>query len=64
VGLAELTAGTDVTVNTVLPRPTASESAGEFIKAVARDQGITDAEMEQEFFPSIRPTSLLKRFNT
>jgi NAD(P)-dependent dehydrogenase (short-subunit alcohol dehydrogenase family) len=63
-GLAELTAGTDVTVNTVLPGPTASEGAGEFIKAVARDQGITDAEMEKEFFTSIRPTSLLKRFIT
>ena len=61
-GLAELTAGTNVTVNTVLPGPTASEGATEFIKAVARDQGLTDKEMEVEFFTNMRGTSLLKRF--
>ncbi|RWY54315.1 SDR family NAD(P)-dependent oxidoreductase [Mucilaginibacter gilvus] len=63
-GLAELTANTGVTVNTVLPGPTASEGASEFIKAVAKEQGFTDAEMEKEFFTNMRGTSLLKRFIT
>ncbi|WP_374948240.1 SDR family NAD(P)-dependent oxidoreductase [Mucilaginibacter sp.] len=61
-GLAELSAGTSVTVNTVLPGPTASEGLGEFVKSVARDQGLTADEMEKEFFKSVRPSSLVKRF--
>ncbi|TSD66679.1 SDR family oxidoreductase [Inquilinus sp. KBS0705] len=61
-GLAELTTGTNVTVNTVLPGPTASEGATAFIKAVAKDQGLTDAEMEKEFFTNMRGSSLIKRF--
>ena len=63
-GLAELTVNTGVTVNTVLPGPTASEGVSEFIKTVAREQGFTDAEMEKEFFANMRGTSLLKRFIT
>jgi NAD(P)-dependent dehydrogenase (short-subunit alcohol dehydrogenase family) len=61
-GLAELTIGTNVTVNTVLPGPTASEGATEFVKIVAKDLGKTDAEMEKEFFTNMRGTSLIKRF--
>jgi NAD(P)-dependent dehydrogenase (short-subunit alcohol dehydrogenase family) len=63
-GLAELTANSGVTVNTVLPGPTASEGVSEFIKAVAKEQGFTDEEMEKEFFTNMRGTSLLKRFIT
>jgi NAD(P)-dependent dehydrogenase (short-subunit alcohol dehydrogenase family) len=61
-GLAELTTGTAVTVNTVLPGPTASEGVGVFIDAVAKAQGLTNAEMEKEFFTNMRGTSLIKRF--
>jgi len=61
-GLAELTKGTNVTVNTVLPGPTFSEGAGSFVKDMAKEQGKTVEEMEKEFFKTARPTSILQRF--
>ena len=61
-GLAETTAGTGVTVNAVLPGPTRSEGVKQFIKELGEDKGLTPEEMEKEFFRSVRPTSLLKRF--
>jgi NAD(P)-dependent dehydrogenase (short-subunit alcohol dehydrogenase family) len=61
-GLAELTVGTAVTVNTVLPGPTSTEAIKQFMKATAQQQGISDAEMEKEFFNNMRATSILKRF--
>jgi NAD(P)-dependent dehydrogenase (short-subunit alcohol dehydrogenase family) len=61
-GLAETTAGTGVTVNAVLAGPTASEGANEFVNRVAASMSKTTQEFEQEFFRSMRPTSLLKRF--
>ncbi|HLJ47042.1 MAG TPA: SDR family oxidoreductase [Bryobacteraceae bacterium] len=63
-GLAETTAGTAVTVNSVLPGPTASEGVGEFVDRLAAERGVTRAELEREFFQHARPTSLLKRFAT
>ena len=63
-GVAESIAGTGVTVNSVLVGPTASEGAGEFVDSFAKEKGITKAEVEKEFFQSIRPSSLLKRFET
>jgi NAD(P)-dependent dehydrogenase (short-subunit alcohol dehydrogenase family) len=63
-GLAESVAGTGVTVNSILAGPTASEGASEFVDNMARKQGITKAEVEKQFFASVRPTSLLKRFET
>ncbi len=63
-GLAESVAGTGVTVNSVLPGPTASEGAADFIDSVAREQKLTKPEVEKWFFSNIRPTSLLKRFET
>ena len=61
-GLAELTKGTNVTVNTVLPGPTLSEGVGGFIENLAREKGKTKQEVEDQFFLTMRPTSLLKRF--
>jgi len=61
-GLAETTAGTGVTVNTVLPGPTASEGANEFVDQMAASSKQTKAEFEAEFFRSVRPSSLLRRF--
>jgi NAD(P)-dependent dehydrogenase (short-subunit alcohol dehydrogenase family) len=63
-GLAESVAGTGVTVNSVLPGPTASEGVGDFLESMAKQQNISTAEIERQFFASTRPTSLLKRFET
>ena len=63
-GIAESIAGAGVTVNSVLPGPTASEGAGKFVEAAAKQQNISTAEVEKRFFASMRPTSLLKRFET
>jgi NAD(P)-dependent dehydrogenase (short-subunit alcohol dehydrogenase family) len=61
-GLAETCAGTGVTVNSVLPGPTRSEGVDEFVKQMSG--GKPFAEFEKEFFVSVRPSSLLKRFAT
>src|ERR1700761_9503532 len=61
-GLSELTKGTNVTVNAVLPGPTMSEGVGDFVKNLAVHKKLTEKEMEQEFFKEARPTSILKRF--
>jgi len=61
-GLAETTAGTGVTVNTLLPGPTASEGVSTFVDNFAAQQKMTRQQFEEEFFKSVRPTSLLKRF--
>jgi NAD(P)-dependent dehydrogenase (short-subunit alcohol dehydrogenase family) len=61
-GLAELTAGTAVTVNSVLPGPTRSEGVEQFIKDNADAQGKTPVEIERDFFTTLRPNSLIKRF--
>ena len=63
-GLAESVAGTGVTVNSVLPGPTSSEGATAFVQDVAGRQGISVAEVEKQFFATVRPSSLLKRFET
>ncbi len=61
-GLAELTKGTQVTVNTVAPGPTASEGVMDFVKSLAASQGKDETAVEEEFFKSVRPSSLLQRF--
>jgi NAD(P)-dependent dehydrogenase (short-subunit alcohol dehydrogenase family) len=61
-GLAETCAGTGVTVNAVLPGPTRSDGVDEFVKQLSG--GKPFAEFEKEFFTSVRPSSLLKRFAT
>ncbi len=63
-GMAELCAGTAVTVNSVLAGPTKSEGAGVFIRQMAKSQGTDEAAVERMFFEKIRPSSLLKRFAT
>lgn len=61
-GLAESCSGTAVTVNSVLPGPTRSAGVEEFVKELSG--GKPFAEFEKEFFQSVRPSSLLKRFET
>src|ERR1035437_443278 len=61
-GIAEGCAGTGVTVNSVLAGPTASEGVTVFVAKLAKQQHMTPAQFEKEFFKNVRPTSLLKRF--
>ncbi len=61
-GLAELTTGTGVTVNAVLPGPTRSEGVEEFLQAMAEQAGMSIDEMAAGFVKEHRPTSLIQRF--
>jgi NAD(P)-dependent dehydrogenase (short-subunit alcohol dehydrogenase family) len=63
-GLAETTAGTAVTVNSVLAGPTRSEGVEKFIIDMARTKNVTHGEIDKEFFRTARPGSLLQRFAT
>jgi NAD(P)-dependent dehydrogenase (short-subunit alcohol dehydrogenase family) len=60
-GLAELTKGTKVTVNAVLPGPTMSEGIMDFIKSVSSDVNASHEDIEREFFAKHRSSSLLQR---
>jgi 3-oxoacyl-[acyl-carrier protein] reductase len=57
--LAELTKGTEVIVNSVLPGPTRTESVEKFIQDVFPD--LPAAEAERRFMVDNRPTSLIGR---
>src|ERR1700684_1886887 len=63
-GLAETTAGTAITVNSVLPGPTRSRGVGDFVADWAAKSGKSAQTVEDEFFKNARPTSLIKRFAT
>ena len=61
-GLAELTRGTAVTVNSVLPGPTMSEGVETFVKDLAKQNGQSVEEAAANFVKQHRPTSLVQRF--
>jgi NAD(P)-dependent dehydrogenase (short-subunit alcohol dehydrogenase family) len=61
-GLAELSAGTGVTVNAVLPGPTRTEGSAAFMAERSRELGLPAAEVERLYFREERPGSLLGRF--
>jgi NAD(P)-dependent dehydrogenase (short-subunit alcohol dehydrogenase family) len=63
-GIAESFAGTGITANSVLAGPTASEGVTGFVEGLAKQQSKSRQEIEEEFFKSVRPSSLLKRFAT
>jgi NAD(P)-dependent dehydrogenase (short-subunit alcohol dehydrogenase family) len=63
-GLAELTAGTGVTVNSVLPGPTRSDGVETFLGAMARDSGVGIDDMAAGFVKEHRSSSLIGRFAT
>jgi NAD(P)-dependent dehydrogenase (short-subunit alcohol dehydrogenase family) len=60
-GLAGLTRGTAVTVNSVMPGPTRSDGIVDFLKSVSSNPDATVAEAEAEFFTTLRSSSLLQR---
>jgi NAD(P)-dependent dehydrogenase (short-subunit alcohol dehydrogenase family) len=61
-GMAELTKGTGVTVNSILPGPTKSRGVGQFIEDLSTNGNISTAEVERDFFKTMRPTSIIQRF--
>lgn len=61
-GLAELTKGSGVTVNSILPGPTRSKGVGNFIEDLAKSGNTSIDEVEKDFFKNMRPTSLIQRF--
>ena len=61
-GLAQLTRGTAVTVNSVLPGPTMSEGVETFVKDLAKQNGQSVDDAAANFIKQHRPTSLLERF--
>ena len=63
-GLAETTAGTGVTVNSILAGPTWSEGVEGFVSQMAKSRNVESSVVEKEFFETVRPSSLLKRFAT
>ena len=63
-GLAELTVGTGVTVNSVLPGPTASSGADTFLDDYAAEHGIPREDADRHCATSIRPSTLLARLAT
>ena len=61
-GLAQLTGGTGVTVNSVLPGPTMSEGVETFVKGLAKQNGQSVDEAAANFVKQHRPSSLIQRF--
>jgi len=61
-GLAEMTRGTAVTVNSVLPGPTMSEGVETFVQDLAKQSGQSVEQAASQFVRQFRPTSLLQRF--
>jgi NAD(P)-dependent dehydrogenase (short-subunit alcohol dehydrogenase family) len=63
-GLAELTKGTSVTVNSVLPGPTWTEGVEQFMIGAAESEGLDLQSFTADYFRSNEPTSLIQRFAT
>lgn len=61
-GLAQLTKGTGVTVNTVLPGSTMTEGAELFLQNLAKKENKSLSTVEKDFFTEVRTSSLLQRF--
>jgi NAD(P)-dependent dehydrogenase (short-subunit alcohol dehydrogenase family) len=61
-GLAKLTRGTAVTVNSVLPGPTMSEGVETFVKDLAKQNNESLEQAAANFVKQHRPDSLLQRF--
>ena len=63
-GCAELTKGSNVTVNSVLPGPTWVEELESNFNKRARAKGTTVETLQKQMFTERRTTSLLQRFET
>lgn len=66
VGIFEPKSFLDITdedwLKSVLPGPTRSEGVGVFLEDLAKSQHKDSGQVEEEFFRTTRPTSLIQRF--
>eukprot|EP01028_Stygiella_incarcerata_P003159 TRINITY_DN1601_c0_g1_i1.p1 TRINITY_DN1601_c0_g1~~TRINITY_DN1601_c0_g1_i1.p1 ORF type:complete len:273 (+),score=81.98 TRINITY_DN1601_c0_g1_i1:151-969(+) len=60
-GLAETTKGTGVTVNSVLPGPTATEGLVSYFRGLAEKEGQDEETVIRNYFKTKEPTSLIQR---
>lgn len=60
-GLAQMTRGTRVSVNSVMPGPTQSEGIEAFLRSQASNPDAPIKEIEQEFFAHSRANSIIQR---
>jgi NAD(P)-dependent dehydrogenase (short-subunit alcohol dehydrogenase family) len=51
-------------VNAVLPGPTLSEGVAHMFEKIAKETGKPVAQVEKEFVPSVRPSSIIERIAT
>jgi NAD(P)-dependent dehydrogenase (short-subunit alcohol dehydrogenase family) len=61
-GMAELTKGTKVRVNSVLPGPTWTEGVAAYFDGLAEQKGAPVDEITANYFKNDEPTSLIQRF--
>ena len=61
-GLAEITKGTQVTVNSILPGPTWTDGVEKYFDGLAKEEGKEIDEVISSYFDEHEPTSLIKRF--
>lgn len=59
--LAELTKGTNVTVNTVMPGSTLTEGVEKMLETLYPDDNLSIEEAEKRFMKENRPTSIIQR---
>ncbi len=61
-GMAELTKGTEVRINSVLPGPTWTEGVEAYFDGLAKQKGEPLEDIIQNYFKIDEPTSLIQRF--
>ena len=59
--LAELTQGTRVRVNAILPGPTDTLAVRRYHEEIAREKGVTREQVVSDYFDETEPTSLIRR---
>lgn len=63
-GMAELTKGSSVTINSILPGPTWTAGVETYFEGLAADEGKPAQELIDNYFKEHEPTSLIQRFIT